>query len=149
MTIPGSPVPGPPDQPGQYYVSKFTGSIQRQDNRALGLGLNLSGYEGPMDYNSAVARSQQVKAALGGINDSVRGAVGLGGVGGSTGGSGGAGSTSGGSDSPNWSHLLIRIAEFGAGVILIAVGINSIAGSSAPVQQGKKLATAFVTKGKG
>lgn len=146
MTIPGSPVPGPIDQPGQYYVSKFTGSVQRQDNRALGLALNLAGYEGPMDYNSAVARSQQVKVALGDVNQSVKSSVGLGGVGGDSGSGSGSSSSSG---SPNWSHFLVRIAEFGAGVILIAVGVSAIAGRSPVVQQGRKVATAFATRGKG
>jgi hypothetical protein len=112
---------------GCYYVNIITHSVQRQCNPLNAISLAALGYFGrdglPAGAFNAFPTFDEAKAFAAGVGA----ATGGGSPGSSPGGGGGSGgSGTGDSGQSDWTHLIIRVAEFAIGAILVYIGFNAI-----------------------
>lgn len=133
---------------GCYYVNVITQSIQRQCNPLNAIALAPLGYVGH-DFTPAAAFNAfpTFEAAQKAIQD-LRGLPGrdpLNPSGGSAGGSGG-GSSGGASSGNDWQHLMVRLAEFGIGAILLIIGFNAIVSRTKGYQRIETVVTGVAGK---
>ena len=152
--------PGSTHALGCYYVNFVSGTIQRQCNPVLASLLAGAGFFGT-SWTPATATNafSTFEAAQKFAQDAAvaRHAAGVGLEGGSPGivgggvGSGatpapGAGSGSGSSGQSDWTHLAIRLAEFGIGIVLVIIGFNAIVAKTKTGQKIQMVATGVATK---
>jgi len=143
--------PGAAHALGCYYVNLFSNSIQRQCNPLNAISLAVLGYVGkdgtPAGAFNAFDTWDQAKS----FADQWRIIKGIGGAaggiplpGGSTG--GGGGGSSGDSGQTDWTHLAIRLAEFGIGIILVIIGFNAIVAKTKVGQKIEVVATGVASR---
>lgn len=123
---------------GCYYVNIFTGSVQRQCNPLNAIALAPLGYVGvngtPAAAFNAFPTFDEAKAFAAGVGAATGGGA-PGSLPNTSGPVGSPGSSqSGGASGSDWQHLLVRIAEFLVGGILIYVGIQAVVVKSKPAQ---------------